>query len=255
MSKMSFVASVLAAGATGWAARDVLIANQVMVTDDSGQTRLTLTVDPVEGPMILMLDADGTELRRITSQPDAAPPIAENPNDSTPMETISSTSGRLLAIETIGPDEINLAAAERLRREAADLERDAALADAESRSLRDSRYPHERDKSAVKAQEASNLRGKARELARRAARMQREAMSKTQVLLVWTGTNYCVIESERDLSQPLSRIGIGGFLEWSGTLIGAQGQVERWKTRVVREATSPPDFTEEPAPADRPAIR
>ena len=248
MSKMSLAASVLVAGAAGWTTRDVLVVEQMVVTDSSGRTRLTLAVDPIDGPMIQMLDPNGKEVRRITSRLEGSSQQTAG-SSSVPVAS-RRNSGRLLAVETIGPDEQSIAEAETLRSLASAAERTATELDARAESLRRSGLEH-----SVVAQQANNKRDEARDLNRRAQQMLRGAREIRQVLLVWTGGTYAILETTRDLSRRVSEIGVGGFFQWTGDLTAARENIRMISIRDIETARMPRYFSEEPNPAERPSLR
>lgn len=229
----------------GFVASDVLSTRRLTVTNDAGKAVIVARADRAGNGELVVYDSDGKQIFAVVGGKVYGIPTG-TPAATAP--TTAASAGRIMQLISIEPSPPDRGLRERvveLRRAAAQLEGRARSADGSRAQL----GPTTNQNKARKADyrkialefrtEAKNKRGEA-------SRLERDLETPKQEIHGWNGERYVILQTERDLSGPLTRIRADGFLKWTGRLTGLTDGTEIYSVTSVEPAVRPSGFVDRP---------
>lgn len=235
------VALVLAvaavSAAVGATVTTILSADRLIITDADERTRITLLVDPVSGPSILMYDESGRVVRRITG--DASADIDRSA--SRPAERRWDAIGEITSIRQVDPDPAVRDRARQIRREAraqqleSDIKQREALATRRMRSD-DPAEVARREQDALELEsESRRLAGEAKAMLREARELEDQQAAPYQIIRVITRYGTAIVRTRRDMAAELEGAFAGQWLGWDGRVTAVDADVTTYEaTRIGR---------------------
>ncbi len=228
----------------------VLLAGSQVVADDRGRLetlvelmleRIALLEERVEA-----LETENDRLReRLALLEGSEEAQADDGNESGPDRVMQIT--RIVAMPI---DQEKVRQAEELEKQAAVHEERAAEYEKQrsripegTTAFRGNAKTNHRDRQNLFSL-ARDERSEATRLAGQATRLRREAIDARQIIYGWDGERPVILETQRDFSGMLDKIGAGGFLTWRGRLIGFDEDGQRYSASWIGEADRPSGFEE-----------
>lgn len=131
---------------------------------------------------------------------------------------------------------------------------EAAEAAAKAANEAESRARDANAKDDTSESSASRLATAAKRARAEANRLRREVDARRHRITGWNGVRRVVLTSDGDLTAALAKVGIGDYIEWTGTAVRMDAESEEWQVARVVEIDRPRGYIDPPAQVAPPPV-